>query len=175
MLALLKTALRNDGGGIYVEYTPLKLMGNASVTNNSAGGRAGGILIGVAWVVIDDNATVAANTAQSGGGIYLKTVGNDLLTLQGSASISSNTANEDGGGVYSNRGSFTLEDSSTITENRADSDGDGNGTGGGVFLFGGTIRGADYAGSDVNNDGVYNIFDNVRGTTANEIPDNVSP
>lgn len=74
--------------------------------------------------------TISGNTADgNGGGIWL----NSRLPISGSFSIINNTA-VNGGGVYV-KGPLTLSDNASITDNKAT-----NGNGGGVYFSGSTFK-----------------------------------
>jgi hypothetical protein len=87
------------------------------------------------------------------------------LILNGSSRVAGNTARTHGGGIVNHASAtVTLNDSSSITENRADSDDDLYGFGGGIYCSGGTVAGAV--------DGV-NVNDNYVGSAGTK-EDNIA-
>jgi len=100
-----------------------------------------------------NSGTVKGNTRTGyGGGVY---VNRGTFTMSGTAEISGNTASENGGGVYIYAGTFNMN-GGTISGNRASS-GDGGGVSvdnGGTFTMGGgTIGGTNSASKNTATDG----------------------
>ena len=153
----------SSGGGVYSNRGTLTLEDDSSISDNVAD-TGGGVYSYRSTSTVQDSASISGNTASSnGGGVFLYEV--STLILEENASISDNVADTSGGGVFNGFSSvLTLKGSSSITGNRADSDGDNAGMGGGVFN---DIQ------ATLNNNG--NIVNNIRGSTSNEVPDNVSP
>jgi len=95
------------GGGIFVYYEASLIMeGNASVTGNSAEDDQGGGLHIYGYqdgtcLTMRGNASVTDNIARTeggiGGGIY---AGPCIVNLEGTAEISGNTSDDEGGGIY---------------------------------------------------------------------------
>ena len=143
------------GGGIYLDLAAASLDAASVISENEASSSGGGAIL------IDGGAvaggTISGNSAEKGGGVYARGIGNLLsdVVIQenvvssdgggayvetfsgssristldlGAATISANTAAGDGGGLYVDDSTATLV-SSTITENVA---GD---SGGGVRLY----------------------------------------
>jgi predicted outer membrane repeat protein len=77
------------------------------------------------------NSTVSHNTARFGGGIYQSDSGGSFLE---NTTMSSNSARDDGGGIYVKSPRFVNLYSSTVAANVADSDHDNAGNGGGLFV-----------------------------------------
>jgi len=89
-----------EGGGIYIDGGSVSLT-NSAVTENAAAYDGGGIYNYGDSVTLT-NSAVSRNTAQDGGGIY--NAGSSLepetafsVTLNGSSSVTENTASEHGG------------------------------------------------------------------------------
>jgi hypothetical protein len=83
-------------------------------------------------VTLEAGSSVSGNTADlDGGGIF-----NDFgtVTLQAGSSVSGNTADLDGGGIENFGGTVTLEASNLVCGNTQDDNCDGN-TSGITFLF----------------------------------------
>jgi predicted outer membrane repeat protein len=139
----------DSGGGIY--NTGQLVMTNTRVAGNNAGGGGGLIVAGSVSIA---NSLIEHNQAGAGGG--LATFTSVALNIAGSR-FYSNTANTDGGGLYS-QSVLTLTQS-TLDQNQASDEGgglyvvtgtvsvsqtvfSGNGahTGGGVFLYHGRFN-----------------------------------
>ncbi len=106
-----------NGGGIYSDGA-LTITGGF-IERNSADSDGGGIYtLGVATVA---GAFVMANTASNGAGIY---AGSGTTEVSGDTRITSNTAKDDGGGIFLNAGKLNLFDCN-IALNRADEEGGG--------------------------------------------------
>ena len=85
------------GGGLAVDNGTVKLLDGAKITENTATEKGGGVYLGPsAKLVMEGSATISGNTAANGGGIYNE--GNLYLSA---GVISKNTASNCGGGVYS--------------------------------------------------------------------------
>jgi hypothetical protein len=150
----------------------------SSVLSNSAGQSGGGIYNARSTLIVEYNsraagwpAAISSNLAPYGGGVYnlgnvVIRTGNEIrlngATVDGGGvynlgevtlefgSIIDNTANDYGGGVYNLGGTLTLQNTSRVTENRANYDGDSSGTGGGIYNNQGTLNNA-LAGGNVSN------------------------
>jgi len=189
------------GGGVYVKSYPrgnvtFTMRDRASVTGNTSNGGGGRSYGGGVYIYADvgnktltftmqGNASVSNNIAKSndnrtssyGGGVYLNRV--VTFIMRDSASISGNTADGDGGGVYisyeSSDGAFKME-GGIISGNTAIS------KGGGVYLDKGAGRepgiftmqsNASVSGNTANNDGG-GIYVNVGGTINFTVEGNAS-
>ena len=107
------------GGAIYLNSSDLTFE-ECDITANSAHLNAGGILLGPESTINMAGCTISENSAPSaGGGIYVEFGSNFTIT---DCLISMNTAG-DGGGIY-NAGLGSMTDS-TISENTAQLDGGG--------------------------------------------------
>ena len=126
----------NKGGGILIEpahLTHVILNDSSSVTGNTGGGISsrGGHLI------LNDSSSVADNALDSdrwgGGGILMK--GGGTIVLNGSSSVIGNsaTAPVGGGGIYAQKVTLTLNDSSSVAGNTAPL------LGGGIYERGSTL------------------------------------
>ncbi|MCI0580934.1 MAG: hypothetical protein L0332_24020 [Chloroflexi bacterium] len=119
-----------DGGGIYIRQGWLAVNGSA-IQGNSAGSGGG--------IKLDSNLNVhlsvtrsliASNTAtEDGGGLYIPY--NHEVTLA-NTTVSSNSTLADGGGIEVVGNSILYLYNVTVANNKADSNGNGDGVGGGV-------------------------------------------
>ena len=119
----------NFGGGVMGTGGPL-LLYRTIVRDNRARNGAGVYVLNSGLTAVISSAIVG-NTALAdayGGGLYANT--GNMVTVVNST-ISGNSTEVSGGGVYSNGGMVYLY-SSTVVANVADADGDGLGSGGGV-------------------------------------------
>ena len=140
------------GGGVYVSGGTFEMHNDASVTGNKATG-SGATLNGAGVYVsgqgskfeMNDSSKVTSNAASgtkdgdndNGGGVYVsggsKFIMNGDATNGDATSVSGNTATGYGGGVYvsDTKSTFTMNDSASITSNKAKN-------GGGVYASGGS-------------------------------------
>jgi uncharacterized protein DUF4347/parallel beta helix pectate lyase-like protein len=103
--------------------------GNISANGNVIAGYGGAIYIGSSSDVILEKVTVSSGKAYHGGGIS-----NFSSTLSmNNSTVSSNTANQDGGGIYNTASGIVTLTSSTISGNNANE-------GGGLFNLTGSIN-----------------------------------
>ena len=149
------------GGGIYIdEGCSLTLKDGAKVIGNTAVSGGGVYNKGGSFEMTGGE--IKSNTANYGGGNYVKDAG-ATLTMSG-GTISENKAEKystdsgrggDGGGVYIDGAKFTLKLGTTISNNTADKDGGGVTVFGGEFTMeGGVIQGNTVTGtSTVQNSG----------------------
>jgi CSLREA domain-containing protein len=121
----------DDGGGISNAGT-LTLI-NSAVSGNSAA-YGGGIFNGGTLMLT--NSTVSGNNAGVGGGGGIDNDGTLTLT---NSTVSGNSAARSGGGISNTAGTVNLF-SATVTGNLADANLDFDGTGGGVYVSGGTFN-----------------------------------
>ena len=103
------------GGGIYN-------LGNATsygakITNNSAGFYGGGLYTENDIVI--DCVTITGNSAMGGGGIFMDANGH-TVKLQGECTITGNTANVAGGGVYQENGTLAVQNKLVVKDNNYD-------------------------------------------------------
>ena len=96
--AAVGSGLRNDGGGI-LNYGTLTLT-NSTVSDNVAGGIAGGILNYYYATTTLINSTVSGNTARFGGGIYNIYGTTTLINSTVSGNSALNPTGGGGGGIY---------------------------------------------------------------------------
>ncbi|MDO4403520.1 MAG: SpaA isopeptide-forming pilin-related protein [Atopobiaceae bacterium] len=133
-----------DGGALWVgSGASLSLAGTATVENNMAGSRGGGLYAEGAEVSLTNayvgSATgqktnsISHNTAGEGGGIYFDALGSNRgLTLSNGASIRSCTAQTgSGGAIYCKGGTVQLVDNAEIVAGSAAV------SGGGIYATGG--------------------------------------
>ncbi len=124
--------MSQGGGGIFnlgLGGSAIVNINGGKITNNKARTGAGIVSMG-GEININDDATVSNNTAQVvGGGMYIIAFAD--ITIDG-AEIASNTAGWEGGGIYNENGSVTLNQGGSITKNTAGS-GTIDGFGGGIY------------------------------------------
>ena len=121
------TALTTDGGGVLVANNTVgtvNFSGTTKIQNNTANRHGGGIIICKNSTI--SGATISGNTTTNynGGGVY---AGCGATVTMTSGSISSNTAGQNGGGVYITgdpASTFKISGGS-ITNNKATSSGAG--------------------------------------------------
>ncbi len=154
-----------NGGGVFVDGGATLEMNGGKVTNNSAGGFAGGVyamksICRIYNMTIEKNAAGGAGATVTGkayGGVYIRESQSLLVNCTISENISSNIGA--GFGIYGTAASPATADliSCTITENRLKN---ASALGGGVYVN------AAAAGASVN---VYNsiISGNTRGVDGN--------
>jgi hypothetical protein len=106
------------GGGIYNDGGTVTLTGSSSVVSNTAYVLGGGIF-NVGALTLNNNSSVTGNTARVGGGIFNNGY-NDTVTLNDRSVVKGNTAIDNGGGI-DNFGALTLNGSSSVTANTAPS------------------------------------------------------
>ncbi|MCB0857612.1 MAG: CSLREA domain-containing protein [Verrucomicrobiae bacterium] len=94
----------------------------------------GGVLAGVGLTSLEDVTVDNSESAIGGGGIA-----NYAQLLLVNSTVSSNSADGNGGGLYLTGGTSTTVRSSTIFANKADANDDGNGYGGGLADTGGSV------------------------------------
>jgi len=155
------------GGGVYIDGGAFTMSGNAKVMGNKSE-YGGGVHLNLGAFTMSGSAEVTDNSAPYGGGVYV----GDTFTMTG-GTVSGNTANGDGGGVWVNGGEFTMSGSAKVTGNTATSNGGGVYTGDGTFTMnGGTVsdNNAGWAGGGVfvnSGSGTFNMKGGtVSGNTA---------
>lgn len=98
----------NHGGGIYVDSSDITLE-NVIVKNNSAKGSGAGIYMKFSNCLMTGG-SVKDNSGNHGGGIFVKDSPSSGEFILNSVSIESNTAVENGGGVYLKNSLLDVED-----------------------------------------------------------------
>jgi Ca2+-binding RTX toxin-like protein len=150
-----------NGGGIASAGTAT-VQGGATIDGNTAGTDGGGIANTGTLTV--DGSTITNNDATSGdgGGIY----DNGTLTLQNTVSIATNTAGADGGGLFVTGAAPTITDT-TIDDNTAATNGGGLYNDGLTFSLDGTTTITNNDATAGNGGGIYNAGGNLTlsGTT----------
>ena len=132
------TAAPGNGGGLHVSGNEtIVTFFDSLVTNNSAANEGGGL-----WnqtgssLFVEGDATVSNNSAQGvGGGIYNRGF---LAALD--VSFADNTTADDGGAIYTTLSGRTRIENSSLTGNTADDDGGGVFNLGNVFTLGSTFE-----------------------------------
>lgn len=150
------------GGGLYSQGTTELhgvTVGGQGTGNTANGSYGGGVYVGGGTTTVTDDTNITYNNAQNGGGAYVsadsafKMTGGNILSNTaerygggiyslGTAELhgvtvgdqdAGNTAN-DGGGLYTGRGTATLSDGTSINYNTT------SGFGGGVYVNSGTFK-----------------------------------
>jgi hypothetical protein len=127
---------------------------NNTNTNSGSGAEGGGIaVLNGGILTMNGSSTISGNTANFGGGVAVLSGG--ILTMNGNSSIDTNeTVNGSGGGVWvDGTSSLTMYDSSQIRANKAN-------IGGGVAVNNGSLT--MYDNSQIHANGVTNLGGGVR-------------
>ena len=140
-LQFVKNKAKQSGGGLYCksDVTLKNLTGQTLFQENSAEQNGGGICLDTEKsLILDtlDNFVLQSNTSsQSGGGAYIPKAFTlthtspepdaEFLPVYGAATITGNTAEQNGGGILSKSISFSKLDSITIDANKATKNGGG--------------------------------------------------
>ena len=125
-----------NGGGVYAGGG-FDMYGGV-ISGNTAVDCGGGVYQGNRGEFFMESGTIGvtefgtANTANSGGGVYVDQ--NGAFDMSGDAAISGNTANDSGGGVWVCSGTFSMSGDAAISGNNAE-----GGDGGGVYVDSGTF------------------------------------
>ena len=125
------SAADTSGGGIYCDACALSIE-RSDITWNTAV-LGGGIYADEGAVSLGDYSEVMNNTAQQGGGLYADGAGSTPHVID-TGSFTTNTAQEDGGGVYLNGGTLELHADPQISGGPGAIDGNIAINGGGVFV-----------------------------------------
>ncbi len=110
-----------DGGSLYNTGSATITVSQSTIADSTAGDQGGGIYQESLGAVGLTNSTISSNRANFGGGVY-----NSRAFNFSNSTLSSNIALTDGGGLYNDNGTATLQ-SATVYANRATS-----GSGGGI-------------------------------------------
>jgi hypothetical protein len=154
----------NNNASLVTVNGNLEMKTGSLIFGNTNSGNGGGVIVNTGGTFEMKGGTIGgetpndANTAQSGGGVYV--AGGGEFTMNGSSKISGNTAENGGGVTVYNNGNFKMNNSSKINNNTC------TGTGGGVYLAqagstptfemeGGTISGNTCTGTLGYGGGVY--------------------
>lgn len=124
-----------DGSIIYLYRRCAVEISGGSIHNND-GGKSGGVVFDNGYdnsfVTVSDNAKIENNKAQYGGAFYLNGSGASLNLND--CTVRQNYADGDGGAIYVNNGTVTMENNALLEENRA------KGVGGAIYLCKGTLN-----------------------------------
>ncbi len=107
------------GGGLYLSGTGTVTITNSTLSNNTAGLAGGGVALVSSSTVHIVNSTLSGNMAENGGGIYAS-IGD--LTIQNNT-ITNNTANSYGGGIWALDAAATLTLERSIVSGNTATDG----------------------------------------------------
>jgi hypothetical protein len=137
----------NQTGSVLSVYSSVTVT-DLTITNGDTGTDGGGIFNDDGGTLtMNGSSSVSGNTAgDDGGGIYNA----GTLTMNDSSSVSGNTASVDGGGIF-NSGILTMNDSSTVSGNTSGNDG------GGIFSCGALVGASDASGGNVYDNDPNNI------------------
>ncbi|MBQ3335606.1 MAG: carbohydrate-binding domain-containing protein [Eubacteriaceae bacterium] len=140
---------QGSGGGVYLNDTNTQFtMNGGSIEGNSSTGDGGGVSVSDGSIFTMEGGTIQNNESINGGGVSVVGTNSKFFMQQEGATISSNTAGSQGGGVYLN-GLYTefAISGGTISNNDAFS-------GGGVYTTYGTITmsGGSISGNKAKND-----------------------
>ena len=140
---------KSNGGGVNIgNGGTFTMNAGAKITQNTADYAGGGVYVSDGTFIMNGG-EIKSNTAETnGGGVSVTTLfGNSAFTMNG-GEISSNTATYDsssnyGGGVFMDKGTFTMSGEAKVTGNTAKTDGggvymNGSSTSGGTFTVSGT-------------------------------------
>ncbi|MEE3411238.1 MAG: leucine-rich repeat protein [Treponema sp.] len=162
----------NNGGGLYTKGTTMSLnSGNVSYNRagTSSSGNGGGVYVAAGTLTMSGG-TIAKNKASNGGGVYTaKTftmiggvIGDSLKTkspLESNPSTESNSATNNGGGIYCDTGSSVTISAGYVNHNFADKGGGIYFNAGSLSLNGGNVS---YNGTNAGNGG--GIYLNANAT-----------
>lgn len=126
----------NDGGGIVFDDHVVATLSDCQIEGNQAlsSGSVGGGLCGVNFSNLVATATwIAANSAGSGGGIFLTGGLADGTGTFYNVTVENNRAREGGGGFYVDSGAKARILSGLLIGNDGDSDGSDSGDGGALY------------------------------------------
>lgn len=115
-----------NGGGVYVRYGSAMLSGREILSNTVSNGNGGGVYVANGSATLNAG-QIRGNQARYGGGVYVYNT-TAAFTQTGVTTITHNTANTNGGGLYVVNGSATLS-GGAICDNNAS-------TGGGMYVAG---------------------------------------
>lgn len=141
----------NAQGGIAGFRSAITLK-DSSVTGNTLDS---GISARLTTVTLFGSSSVSGNTASVGAGIKAD---RSSITLNDSSTVSGNATGGDGGGIWAYRhASVTMNGSSSITQNTADAEDKNGGSGGGIFAYCDTSLTGVVGGGNVNDNYVGTI------------------
>jgi len=134
---ILQGRSENDSPLVKVYGGTFRMEENATVTGNrNINSEGGGVYITCALyseggkmhikegIFIMEGGKISGNTSRNGGGVYID---ESSFTMQGNASISGNIAHTSGGGVCINNGTFTMQGNASVSGNTARSGWGGGG------------------------------------------------
>ena len=133
------TGESSKGGGVYIHGT--FTMKGGTISGNTAADYGGGVYAAqgageITITTVDADTIITGNTADYGGGVYAA----KGITISGAARIAGNTANKNGGGVFTDHSDETtaISDTVIITGNQANGEDNASG-GGGICIGSGTV------------------------------------
>ena len=147
--SIIRNTATVNGGAVHMETLTFKLI-NGSITNNSAanggavwagtgtvelsgGSMSNNSATGVSTTTTDPDTGVETTTTTGGSGGAVYTQSSAFVMTGGT--VENNTANENGGGVYTESGSITVKNSGSQVKNNTAT----NGSGGGVYAGSGSV------------------------------------
>lgn len=127
------------GGGIYVKESKQATISGTTISVNTANVDGGGVFVSDG-AILTVNGTITGNTAQQGGGVYVRDVDSEFKMTGGKISNNKTTVETttdknriSGGGI------FIYNKGQAIIENTEISDNTANNNGGGVYVNNGTL------------------------------------
>ncbi|MBC6718954.1 right-handed parallel beta-helix repeat-containing protein [Treponema sp. Marseille-Q4130] len=137
------------GGGVHVDNSASFTMTGGKIKTNNANGGGGGVYVHSGTFTLSGSASIESNTAagKNGGGIYVDSTGK--LEIKG-GSIKSNKATKTSGGTgmgggvyvygdYTHKGKLDMSGGSIEGNGAGENSGSYEGSGGGVYINGGTF------------------------------------
>ena len=137
------------GGGVYVVDGRFTMNDKATISGNTAISTDGGVGVyttdrSTTATFTMNGGTISGNNATKGGGVGVYRAAK--FEMNGSASITDNTANQGGGvyvddkGVHKDGATFTMNKTASVTGNTASGNTADQGHGGGVYVDSGTFN-----------------------------------
>jgi predicted outer membrane repeat protein len=127
------TTTGGGGARIIGSTSSLTQINNSQIQNNSSSFGGGGVFIDDGLLVMNGPDDIDNNNALDGGGIYAQN--NATIDMSSNADVFTNTATDQGGGVYLDDSNLTAVDAGTnVLSNSA-----GTGQGGGIYATNGSI------------------------------------
>ena len=127
------------GGGIYVKESKQATISGTTISVNTANVDGGGVFVSDG-AMLTVNGTITGNTAQQGGGVYVRDVDSEFKMTGGKISNNKTTVETttdknriSGGGI------FIYNNGQAIIENTEISDNTANNNGGGIHVNSGTL------------------------------------
>ncbi len=117
--AIQQNRASTDGGAIYNEGSHNVVIDGSTISLNTAQ-SGGGIYNRDGSVTLRNKAQIAQNDAQNGAGVYQTTDGFATTLALFASSITANVATQNGGGVFNQNGTVSLDTKSKVANNSPD-------------------------------------------------------